>query len=69
MGCLVRSDWSASACHSLSQSMVGRSFGYRSALASGVLTATAEVFKLYHTPDLDAFRQKVVTLPLGANPV
>ena len=33
---------------------------YRSALASGVLTATVEVFKLYHTPDLDAFRQTVV---------
>ena len=33
---------------------------YRSALASGLLALAAEVFKLYHMPDLDAFRR---TLP------
>jgi beta-N-acetylhexosaminidase len=32
---------------------------YRSAASSGLIAATAELFKLYHFPELDMFRQSL----------
>ncbi|WP_242187283.1 DUF2809 domain-containing protein [Sphingomonas sp. CARO-RG-8B-R24-01] len=33
---------------------------YRSAAASGLIAGTAELFKLYHIPELDMFRQSLL---------